>query len=80
MLNRKGALSMGSTSDHIKGTANEAVGKAKQGIGEAVGSEKMQGEGAIQEAKGKGQHAVGDTKEAVKDGADKAAAAAKRNL
>ena len=28
---------MGSTSDQIKGTANEAIGKAKQGIGEAVG-------------------------------------------
>ena len=71
---------MGSTSDHIKGTANEAAGKAKQGIGEAVGSDKMEGEGVIQEAKGKGQKAVGDAKEAVKDGADKAAAAANKNL
>lgn len=29
---------MGSTTDKIKGTANEAIGKAKQGIGEATGS------------------------------------------
>ncbi|MBI5127811.1 MAG: CsbD family protein [Rhodopseudomonas palustris] len=71
---------MGSTMDKIKGTANELAGKAKQGIGEATGSEKLQGEGAIQEAKGKGQKALGDAKEAVKDTADKAAGAIHRNL
>ena len=68
------------TSDQIKGTANEAIGKAKQGIGEAVGSDKLEGEGAIQEVKGKGQKAVGDAKEATKAGVDKAAAAAHKNL
>jgi uncharacterized protein YjbJ (UPF0337 family) len=71
---------MGSTMDKIKGAANEAMGKAKQGVGEATGSEKLQGEGALQEAKGKGQKAVGDAKEAVKDTTDKAAAAVHRNL
>ncbi|HEY0330202.1 MAG TPA: CsbD family protein [Rhodopseudomonas sp.] len=64
---------MGSTTDKIKGAANEAIGKAKQGIGEAVGNERLQGEGALQEAKGHGQKAVGDAKEAVKDAADKGA-------
>ena len=44
---------MGSTADKIKGTANEAIGKAKQGIGEATGSDRLQGEGVIQEVKGK---------------------------
>jgi uncharacterized protein YjbJ (UPF0337 family) len=67
---------MGSTTDKIKGTANEAMGKAKQGIGEATGSESLQGEGVIQELKGKGQKAVGDAKDAV----NKAAAAANKNL
>jgi uncharacterized protein YjbJ (UPF0337 family) len=71
---------MGSTTDKIKGAANEVIGKAKQGIGEAVGSDKMQGEGAIQEMKGKGQKALGDAKEAVKETADKVADAAKKNL
>jgi uncharacterized protein YjbJ (UPF0337 family) len=71
---------MGSTADKIKGTTNEAVGKAKQGIGEAVGSERLQGEGAIQEAKGHGQKAVGDAKQAAKDVANKAAAAANKKL
>src|SRR4051812_15246384 len=46
---------MGSTADKIKGTANEAIGKAKQGIGEATGSERLQGEGLVQEGKGHAQ-------------------------
>jgi uncharacterized protein YjbJ (UPF0337 family) len=71
---------MGSTTDKIKGTANEAIGKAKQGIGEATGNDRLQGEGVIQEVKGKGQKAVGDAKEMAKDALDKAAAAANRNL
>ena len=71
---------MGSTADKVKGAANEAIGKAKQGIGEATGSEQLQGEGVIQEVKGKGQKAMGDAKEATKEAVDKAAAAANRNL
>jgi uncharacterized protein YjbJ (UPF0337 family) len=71
---------MGSTADKVKGTTNEAIGKAKQGVGEAVGSDRLQGEGAVQEIKGKGQKAVGDAKEATKDAVNKAAAAANRNL
>jgi uncharacterized protein YjbJ (UPF0337 family) len=67
---------MGATADKIKGTANEAIGKAKQGIGEATGSDRLQGEGVIQEVKGKGQKAVGDAKDATKEAANKAAAAA----
>lgn len=63
---------MGSTSDKIKGTANEYMGKAKQGIGEAVGSDQMQGEGAIQEGKGHAQQAVGDAKAAAEKAAGKA--------
>jgi uncharacterized protein YjbJ (UPF0337 family) len=69
---------MGSTTDKIKGAGNEAIGKAKQGIGEATGSDRMKGEGAAQEIKGKGQKAMGDAKEAAKEATDRAAAAAKR--
>jgi uncharacterized protein YjbJ (UPF0337 family) len=67
---------MSATSDKVKGTANEAMGKAKQKIGEATGSERLEGEGAIQEVKGKGQKAVGDAKEIAKDAMDRAAAKA----
>jgi uncharacterized protein YjbJ (UPF0337 family) len=71
---------MGSTADKIKGTTNEAIGKAKQGVGEAVGSDRLQGEGIIQNAKGHGQKAVGDAKEAAKDAVNKAAALANKKL
>src|SRR4029079_15821803 len=71
---------MGSTPDKIKGTANEAIGKAKQGIGEATGNERLEGEGVIQEVKGKGQKAVGDAKDAAKDAINRAAAAANKKL
>jgi uncharacterized protein YjbJ (UPF0337 family) len=71
---------MGATTDKIKGAANEAMGKAKQGIGEATGSERLQGEGAVQEIKGKGQKAVGDAKQATKDAVNSAAGAANKNL
>jgi uncharacterized protein YjbJ (UPF0337 family) len=71
---------MGSTADEVKGAANEAIGKAKQGAGEAVGSDRLEGEGVIQEIKGKGQKAVGDGKEATKEAVNKAAAAANKNL
>jgi uncharacterized protein YjbJ (UPF0337 family) len=71
---------MGATSDKIKGTANEAIGKAKQGIGEVVGSDRLQGEGLIQEGKGHAQKAVGDAKQAAKDAVDKATDYASRKL
>jgi uncharacterized protein YjbJ (UPF0337 family) len=67
---------MGATTDKIKGATNEAIGKAKQGIGEATGSDELQGEGAMQEVKGKGQQALGDAKDAT----NKAAAAVNKNL
>ena len=69
---------MGSTADKASGLANEAIGKIKQGVGSAVGSDKLKAEGAAQELKGDVQKAVGDAKAAVKDGANKAAAAANR--
>ena len=69
---------MSSTTDKIKGMTNEAAGKAKQGIGEGIGSDKMKGEGAVQEIKGKGQKAKGEAKDAAKEAMQRAAEAAKR--
>jgi uncharacterized protein YjbJ (UPF0337 family) len=71
---------MGATTDKIKGATNEAVGKAKQNIGEATGSDRLRGEGAIQEVKGKGQQALGDAKQATKDAVNKAAAETNKKL
>jgi uncharacterized protein YjbJ (UPF0337 family) len=50
---------MGSTADKASGLANEAIGKAKQGVGKVVGSDKLKAEGAAQELKGDAQRAVG---------------------
>ncbi len=71
---------MGSTSDKVKGMANEAAGNVKQGVGKMVGSEKMQAEGKVQELKGEGQQAMGKAKDAVKDTADKANDAVHRKI
>jgi len=71
---------MGSTADKIKGTANDAMGNIKQGVGKAVGSDKLQAEGLAQETKGDAQKALGNAKAAVKDGANKVADALNKKL
>ena len=71
---------MGATTDKVKGAANEAIGKAKQGVGEATGSDRLKGEGAVQEVKGTVQQALDDPKEAAKDAVNRAAAAANKKL
>ncbi|KAA8705713.1 CsbD family protein [Pseudomonas cannabina] len=62
---------MSSTSDKIKGMANEAVGNVEQAVGKATDNTKLQGEGKAQELKGEGQQAKGEVKDAVKKGIDK---------
>jgi uncharacterized protein YjbJ (UPF0337 family) len=62
---------MSSTTDKIKGMANEAAGSVKQSIGKVTGNTKLQAEGAGQEVKGKTQKAVGDAKQGARDLADK---------
>jgi uncharacterized protein YjbJ (UPF0337 family) len=71
---------MGSTKDKITGMANEAVGNIKQGVGKAVGSDKLQAEGKVQEIKGEGQRAVGAAKDSIKGATDKAAAYVNKKL
>lgn len=61
---------MSSTTDKIKGVANDAVGNVKQGIGSATGNDKLQAEGKAQEIKGETQKTVGDAKDGVKNAAD----------
>ena len=63
---------MGSTSDKVKGMANEAVGSVKQGIGKATDNDRLRAEGKAQEIKGEAQQALGKTKDAIKKGVDKA--------
>jgi uncharacterized protein YjbJ (UPF0337 family) len=60
------------TTDKVKGTANQAAGAFKQGVGEAVGSKELQEEGAAQKAKGKAHKTVGKAKDIMKSVVDKA--------
>ncbi len=62
---------MSSTTDKMKGLANEAVGNVKQGIGNVTGDEKLKAEGKAQELKGGAQKTVGDVKGTVKDAVNK---------
>ena len=61
---------MSSTTDKVKGLANEAIGNVKQGVGKMVDSDKLKVEGAIQERKGEAQQAIGKTKDALKKAID----------
>ena len=60
---------MGSTSDKVKGTANQAIGKVKQGVGEAT---EIPAEGRGQASGGQGRPAEGrrQGQGAVKKAAD----------
>jgi uncharacterized protein YjbJ (UPF0337 family) len=62
---------MGSTTDKIKGVANEAAGAVKQSVGEAVGNPNLELEGAAQKLNGEAQETVGQAKDAVKKVIDK---------
>ena len=63
---------MSSTTDKIKGLANEAVGAVKQGVGKAVGNRDLEVKGAVQKKKGEAEQAVGKAKDAVKGVIDRA--------
>jgi uncharacterized protein YjbJ (UPF0337 family) len=67
---------MGSTTDKIKGYANEAAGKVKQG----VGNDRLRAKGVAQAIKGDAQKTMGKAKGAIKDAADKVADKAHKKL
>lgn len=53
--------------DQVKGTVNDAAGRAKRQVGEWTGDTDTQVEGAAQQIKGKAQKAVGNVKDAIHD-------------
>ena len=63
---------MGSTTDKLKGLANEAAGNTKQAAGRVLDKPSLEVEGIAQERKGEAQQALGKTKDAVKKVVDKA--------
>ena len=57
---------MSSTTDKVKGKANEMAGKVRKAAGDAMNDPEMEADGAAQEGKGKLQQAKGDAKDAIK--------------
>jgi uncharacterized protein YjbJ (UPF0337 family) len=56
--------------DTVKGTIDDAAGRAKRQVGEWTGDTGTQAEGAAQQVKGKVEKAWGNTKDAVRDATD----------
>ncbi|HTB95804.1 MAG TPA: CsbD family protein [Terracidiphilus sp.] len=56
--------------DKVKGTMDDAVGRAKRQVGEWTGDTKTQVEGAAQQVKGKAEKAWGNVKDAARDAKD----------
>jgi uncharacterized protein YjbJ (UPF0337 family) len=51
----------------VAGRVDQAKGKLKEAAGKVGGSEKLQSEGAVEQAGGKVQSTYGDAKEKAKD-------------
>lgn len=64
---------MSSTTDKLKGLANEAVGNIKQAAGKATGNDSLVVEGKAQELKGEAQRTVGEAKDGIASVVDKVA-------
>jgi uncharacterized protein YjbJ (UPF0337 family) len=52
--------------DRIQGSAEQAKGKVKEGVGKVTGDSKLEGEGKADQLKGKVQSAVGGLKDTLR--------------
>jgi len=53
--------------DNLKGSIDDAAGRAKRQVGEWTGDTRTQVDGAAQQVKGKVEKAVGNVKDAARD-------------
>ncbi len=58
--------------DRVKGTIDDAAGRAKRQVGEWTGDTGTQADGAAQQVKGKVEKAWGNVKDSVRDAANEA--------
>ena len=61
-----GTNSMGIDRDRIAGSAQQAKGSIKEGVGSVLGDAKLQAEGRLDKAEGKAQNTVGGIKDTLK--------------
>jgi uncharacterized protein YjbJ (UPF0337 family) len=57
---------MGMDKDRIKGSAEQAKGKAKEWAGKVTGDTKAENEGKAQQVKGKVQNTIGGIKDSLR--------------
>ena len=55
--------------DRIEGSAKQAGGAIKEGVGKITGDAKLQADGKAEKAAGKVQNAVGGAKDAIRNAA-----------
>jgi uncharacterized protein YjbJ (UPF0337 family) len=55
------------TGDKVRGQAQETLGKAKEGLGQALGNERLEGEGQADQVQGNITQAKGTIKDTLKD-------------
>ncbi len=53
--------------DQVKGKAKDIGGEIKEGVGDAIGNDKMKRDGQADQAEGKVQKGVGDAKDKLSD-------------
>jgi uncharacterized protein YjbJ (UPF0337 family) len=58
-------------SDNVKGTIDDAAGRAKRQVGEWTGDTQTQVDGAAQQVKGKAEKAVGNVRDAINNATDR---------
>ena len=58
---------MSSTEDRAKGKVNQAAGKVKEEVGDALGDGSLESRGKAQQVKGHVQEASGKIKDALRD-------------
>lgn len=57
--------------DRIEGAAKNMGGKVKEGVGKAVGDEKLRREGQVDQVKGRAENAIGGIKDEVREKVDR---------
>jgi uncharacterized protein YjbJ (UPF0337 family) len=57
--------------DRIEGAAKNMGGKVKEGVGKAVGDEKLRREGQVDQVKGRAENAIGGIKDEVREKLDR---------
>ena len=53
--------------DRIEGAAKNIGGKIKEGVGKAVGDEKLRREGQVDQVKGRAENAIGGIKDEARE-------------